>query len=112
VRSGFGADFIELAAADQGCGIGGFAHLEHGGGNFRAGGFMQWSLPFGAASAANWIGMCAQRHFHEYGTTREQLAQIALNARKNAALNPKAIYREPMTMDDYLSVRTVSKSSR
>src|SRR5206468_13009836 len=56
-----------------------------GGGGFRAGGFMQWSLPFGAASAANWIGMCAQRHFHEYGTTRQQLAQIALNARKNAA---------------------------
>ncbi|MBV8160526.1 MAG: thiolase family protein, partial [Acidimicrobiia bacterium] len=47
-------------------------------------------------------------HFHEYGTTREQLAQIALNARKNAALNPKAIYREPMTMDDYLSVRMIT----
>ncbi|HEV3351350.1 MAG TPA: thiolase family protein [Acidimicrobiales bacterium] len=79
-----------------------------GGGSFRAGGFMQWSLPFGAPSAANWIGMCAQRHFHEYGTTREQLAQIALNARKNAALNPKAIYRDPMTMDDYMNVRMIT----
>ena len=36
-------------------------------------GFMQWTLPFGAPSAANWIGMMAQRHFHEFGTTREQL---------------------------------------
>src|SRR5438477_168402 len=79
-----------------------------GRGGFRAGGFMQWSLPFGAPSAANWIAMCAQRHFHTYGTTREQLAQIALNARKNAALNPKAIYREPMTMDDYLNVRMIT----
>jgi len=79
-----------------------------GGGGFRAGGFMQWSLPFGAASAANWIGMCAQRHFQEYGTTREQLAQIALNARKNAALNPKAIYRAPMTLDDYMNVRMIT----
>src|SRR5437588_6231874 len=52
--------------------------------------------------------MCAQRHFHEYGTTREQLAQIALNARRNAALNPKAIYRDPMTMEDYLSVRMIT----
>ena len=69
---------------------------------------MQWTLPFGAPSAANWIGMMAQRHFHEFGTTREQLAQIALNARRNAALNPKAIYRDPMTLDDYLIVRMVS----
>jgi acetyl-CoA acetyltransferase len=79
-----------------------------GGGSFRASGFMQWTLPYGAPSAANWIGMMAQRHFHEFGTTREQLAQIALTERRNAALNPKAIYREPMTMDDYLDVRMVS----
>ena len=52
--------------------------------------------------------MMAQRHFHEFGTTREQLAQIALNARRNAARNPNAIYRDPMTLDDYLGVRMVS----
>ncbi len=79
-----------------------------GGGSFKATGFMQWTLPFGAPSASNWIGMMAARHFHEFGTTREQLAQIALNARRNAALNPNAIYRDPMTLDDYLSVRMVS----
>jgi acetyl-CoA acetyltransferase len=80
-----------------------------GGGGYRADSFMQWTLPFGAPSAANWIGMMAQRHFHEFGTTREQLAQVALNARRNAALNPNAIYTDPMTMDDYLSVRMVSE---
>jgi acetyl-CoA acetyltransferase len=79
-----------------------------GGGGYRADGFMQWTLPFGAPSAANWIAMMTTRHFHEFGTTREQLAQIALNARRNAQVNPKAIYRDPMTMDDYLSVRMVS----
>jgi acetyl-CoA acetyltransferase/uncharacterized OB-fold protein len=78
------------------------------GGGFKATGFMQWTLPFGAPSAGNWIGMMAQRHFYEFGTTREQLGQIALNARRNAARNPNAIYTEPMTMDDYLSVRMVS----
>ncbi len=79
-----------------------------GGGSYRATGFQQWTLPYGAPSAANWIGMMAQRHFHEFGTTREQLGQIALTERANAALNPNAIYRDPMTMDDYLSVRMVS----
>jgi len=79
-----------------------------GGGGFRASGFMEWTLPFAAPSAAIWIAMMAQRHFHEFGTTREQLAQIALNARKNAALNPKGIYTDPMSLDDYLNVRMIS----
>ncbi|MBW2389283.1 MAG: hypothetical protein JRG89_12715, partial [Deltaproteobacteria bacterium] len=79
-----------------------------GGGKFKASGFMQYSLPYGAASAAVWIAMMARRHFHEYGTTREQLGQIAINARKNAAGNPNAIFREPMSLDDYLNVRMIS----
>jgi acetyl-CoA acetyltransferase len=45
---------------------------------------------------------------HQYGTTREQIAQIALNARRNAADNPKAIYRQPLTMTDYLSARVIA----
>jgi acetyl-CoA acetyltransferase len=79
-----------------------------GGSSYRAGSFMQWTLPFGAPSAANWIGMMAQRHFHEFGTTREQLAWIALNGRRNAARNPNAIYSDPMSLDDYLGVRMIS----
>ena len=78
------------------------------GGVPRVGGFMQWLIPYAAPSAAMWIALFASRHFHEYGTTREQLAQIALNARANAGLNPKAIYRDPMTMDDYLAARTIT----
>jgi acetyl-CoA acetyltransferase len=81
------------------------------GGAPRVGGFMQWRLPYGAPSAANWIAMMASRHFHEFGTTREQLAGIALNGRRNAAANPKAIYTAPMTLEDYLSVRMVSWSA-
>ena len=71
-------------------------------------GFLQWYLPFGAVSAVNWIALVAQRRMHEFGLTREQLAQIALNGRRNAALNPKAVYREPMTLDDYLAARMIS----
>jgi len=79
-----------------------------GGSGFRASSIMEWTLPFGAASAAVWIALFAKRHMHEYGTTREQLAQIALNARRNAGRNPKAVYRDPMTLDDYLAARMIS----
>ncbi len=72
------------------------------------GGPYQWSLPFRAYSAANWLALNAQRHFHEFGTTRVQMAQVALNARYNAGLNPKAIFREPMSMDDYLDARMIT----
>lgn len=79
-----------------------------GGGSFKASGFMEWNLPFSAPSAAIWVAMFAQAHFAKYGTTREQLAWIALNARRNAQLNPKAIYRDPMSIDDYFAARMIS----
>jgi acetyl-CoA acetyltransferase len=69
---------------------------------------LEFTLPFRAYSAANWVALIAQRHFHEYGTTREQLAQIALTARRHAAGNPRAVYREPMTMESYFAARTIS----
>ncbi len=81
---------------------------QHGGSSYRASGFLEWLLPFGAPSAANWVAMYAMRHFHEFGTTREQLARIALTERRNAALNPKAIYRDPLTLEDYLEARMIS----
>jgi acetyl-CoA acetyltransferase/uncharacterized OB-fold protein len=74
----------------------------------RTSDWLQWRLPFGAMSAANWIGMNASQYLHRYGATRELLGQIALNGRANAARNPAAIYRDPMTMDDYLSARPIT----
>ena len=74
----------------------------------RMGGTLQWSIPFKAYSAACWLAMNAQRHFHEFGTTREQLGMIAVNQRRNAALNPKAVYRDPMSLDDYLAARMIT----
>jgi acetyl-CoA acetyltransferase/uncharacterized OB-fold protein len=67
-----------------------------------------WQLPFGATSAAHVLALNAQRHFDRYGTTRETLGWIAMNQRANAALNPTAIYRDPMSMDDYLSARMIT----
>ncbi|MGH2725731.1 MAG: thiolase family protein, partial [Actinomycetota bacterium] len=74
----------------------------------RVRGFFQWMLPFHAYSAANWVALYAQRHMHEFGTTREQLGAIAINARRNAGGNPKAIFREPLTMEDYLNARMIT----
>ncbi len=79
-----------------------------GGGVPKAAGYTEWFLPYSAPSAAIWIGMFAQRHMHQYGITREQLAWIALNGRRNASLNPNSIYKEPMTLDDYMNVRMVA----
>lgn len=79
-----------------------------GGGVPRFSGFLQWSLPFGAVSAANWIALVAQRRMHEFSLTREQLGQIALNGRRNAALNPAAIYSDPMDLATYLGARMIS----
>lgn len=65
-------------------------------------------LAYHAYSAANWLGMHCHRHMHLYGTTKEQLGWLAINSRQNAARNPLAVYREPITMADYLEARIVS----
>ncbi len=86
-----------------------------GGGGGKApkmGGTFQWSIPFRAYSAANWLALVAQRHFHEFGTTPEQMAMIPINARRNAGLNPKAVYRDPMTLDDYFAARMITTPFR
>jgi acetyl-CoA acetyltransferase len=67
-----------------------------------------WITAFGGGPAPLSYALLARRHFHEYGTSREQLAQIALTARKHAALNPCAIFREPLTLNDYLSARMIA----
>lgn len=71
-------------------------------------GMGRWQSVAGGLSPANWIAMYAMRHFHEFGTTREQLGQIALAARRHAALNPAAQLRHPMSLEDYLEARMIS----
>jgi len=86
--------------------------LSGGGGAPKMGGSLQWSIPMRAYSAANWLALNCHRHMHEFGTTHEQLAQIALNARRNAQRNPKAVYRDPMTLDDYFASRMITTPFR
>ena len=79
-------------------------------GRIRPGGgrVTNWMHPFGAISAAHTLAQTAQRYFHAYGASRETLGWIALNQRANAALNPAAIYRDPLTMEEYRSARTIT----
>jgi acetyl-CoA acetyltransferase len=74
----------------------------------RVDGYVQWTMPFNALSAANWTAQYAMRHVKRYGLTREQLAQVALTGRANAVLNPRALVREPLTLDEYMSARMIS----
>ncbi len=55
----------------------------------------------------NAYALAAARHMHEYGTTAEQLAEVAVAARSWARLNPAATMRDPLTVEDVLSARRV-----
>ena len=51
--------------------------------------------------------LAANRHMHEFGTTREQLAEVAVSARKWAQLNPAANMRDPLTVQDVVNARMI-----
>ena len=67
----------------------------------------QYEAPFGFGGAPTYFGMITTRHMHEYGTTLEQWAQVAVSPRAWACLNPKAARREPITVADVLASRPV-----
>jgi acetyl-CoA acetyltransferase len=73
-------------------------------------GFVQWTMPFWAMSAACWTAQYAMTHVVRYGMKREQLGQIAINGSKNAMRNPRAraITKEELTLDKYMSARMIS----
>jgi len=67
--------------------------------SFGARGPTQFDAPYGHALISKYA-MATRRHMHEFGTTVDQLAEIAVSARYNAQFNPDAYYREPITRDD------------
>ncbi|MFI1100926.1 thiolase C-terminal domain-containing protein [Streptomyces melanogenes] len=70
--------------------------------SFGGRGPLQFEVPYGHTLISKYA-MAARRHMHQYGTTVEQLAEIAVQARANAATNPDAMFRDPITVDDVLS---------
>ena len=73
----------------------------------------QWQeAPYRPRHPITAYGLAASRHMHEYGTTHEQLAEVALAARGWANLNPDAFARGPLTMDEVMASRMVSDPLR
>jgi acetyl-CoA acetyltransferase len=115
---------VEHAAAAINAGLCSVALITHGETGFsarnrrgpRGGGFnfdaslpaAQFETPFGVGGAPSTYCMAAARHMHEYGTTSEQLAEIAVATRKWAQLNPKAMMRDELTIEDVLSSRWIA----
>ena len=70
----------------------------------------QWTRPFGLLRPVDEIAVLARRYLHEFGGTREQLAEVALAFRRHANANPAAMMHDkPLTLDDYLGARWISE---
>ncbi|WP_233234927.1 thiolase [Bordetella sp. LUAb4] len=67
-----------------------------------------YETPYDPLSPLSSYALAAARHMHQYGTTREQLAEVALSASKWAQLNPEAQRRKPITLDEILAAPMVS----
>jgi acetyl-CoA acetyltransferase len=83
-----------------------------GGREFNAHGPTQYTAPFGWITYPQAMAMWCRRHMIEYGTTNEQLATVALTCRANAALNERAMQRQPITLDDYFASRMIVEPFR
>ncbi len=70
--------------------------------------FNPYETPFRPFLPASAYALAASRHMHQYGTTREQLAAVAVAARQWAQLNPAAWEKKPLTIEDVLKARMIS----
>lgn len=64
---------------------------------------LEWEIPYGIQLPVGAYALAASRHMAEFGTTSEQLAQIAVSTREWATMNPRASLREPITIEDVLA---------
>jgi acetyl-CoA acetyltransferase len=87
-----------------------YASTQRSGGGFR--GLSEppnpYETPYEPRYPVSMYALAASRHMHEYSTTREQLAEVAVAAREWAKLNPKAFKRDDLTVEDVLASRMVS----
>ena len=66
-----------------------------------------WETPYRPLRPISSYALAAARHMHQYGTTKEQLGEVAVAARKWAQLNPEATMREELTLDAYMGARMI-----
>ena len=76
----------------------------------RLNGDQQWSRTFGLLRPVDEVAILTRRYMHEYGATRDHLANVALAFRKHANRNPKAtMYERPLTREQYMTARWISE---
>ncbi|WP_123024339.1 thiolase C-terminal domain-containing protein [Mycolicibacterium stellerae] len=73
---------------------------------------VQYWLPYQHVSAPQQYAMFTRAYMHAYGVTAEDLGRVAIIQRDHAALNPRAMMRQPITMDDYLGSRWIAEPLR
>lgn len=70
-------------------------------------GNFSYMRPYGFGGANGIMALIQRRHMHKYGTSREQLSYIAVTQREHAMKNPKALFDEPLTKEEYLDARPI-----
>ena len=74
----------------------------------RVAGHNAFEAPYGLVSPAQENAVMARRYMHEYGATPEQFARVGVTQRRHASRNPRALFREPITIDDVLGSRMIA----
>ncbi|MCW2946513.1 MAG: acetyl-CoA acetyltransferase [Actinoallomurus sp.] len=72
----------------------------------------QYQAPYGHLAPPQQFAIFTRAHMIKYGTTHEQLGQVAVGQRANAVKNPRALKRDPITLDDYLASRWIAEPLR
>ncbi len=71
-------------------------------------GFQAFQMPWGMLTPAQMFGQFARRHMIEYGTTSEQFGHVAVALRRHGSMNPRAMMRKPITLDDHQASRMIA----
>ncbi|MEP7348625.1 MAG: thiolase [Sphingorhabdus sp.] len=107
--------YVELAAILLDAGIIETALIAYGSNQASASGKLVNTVlpnphesPYRPMNPFSSYALAASRHMHQFGTTKEQLGEVALAAREWAQLNPAAFVRDPLTMDEYMSARMIN----
>ena len=111
IQAGYCETVVVAAGVAGGMGSGGAVMMEKGA---RGAGFnqavLEFNQPYGGARAITRSAMNARRHMHDYGTTEEQIANVAATIRNHGHMNPEAIMYGcgPYTVDDILASRVIA----
>jgi acetyl-CoA acetyltransferase len=67
-----------------------------------------FGVPYGLVSPVQELATLSRRYMHDFGATSEQFARVAVTQRANASRNPRAFFRDPITVEDVLSSRMIA----